>query len=57
MEDGTLFRAFCEKETFGALLAQIPVQMLLNEEAPLLGAMSQAARTAGLQDRANHFWT
>ena len=56
MEDGTFFRAFCEKEKFGALLAQIPIQMVLNEEAPLLGAMSQAARTAGLQDRANRFW-
>ena len=56
MEDGTFFRAFCEKEKFGALLAEIPVQMVLNEEVPLLGAMSQAARAAGLQDRANHFW-
>ena len=49
MEDGTFFRAFCEKEKFGALLAQIPIQMVLNEEAPLLGAMSQAARAAGLR--------
>jgi glucokinase len=57
MEDGTFFRAFCEKEKFGALLAEIPVQMVLNEEAPLLGAMSQAARAAGLQDRVNHFWS
>jgi glucokinase len=50
MEDGTFFRAFCEKEKFGALLAQIPIQMVLNEEAPLLGAMSQAARAAGLRN-------
>src|SRR6266853_664500 len=49
LEDGTFFRAFCEKEKFGALLAQVPIQMVLNEEAPLLGAMSQAARAAGLQ--------
>ncbi len=48
MEDGTFFRAFCEKEKFGALLAQIPIRMVLNEEAPLLGAASQAARAAGL---------
>jgi glucokinase len=48
MEDGTFFKAFCEKEKFGALLAQVPIQMVLNEEAPLLGAMSQAARAAGL---------
>jgi len=42
MEDGTFFRAFCEKEKFAALLAQIPIRMVLNEEAPLIGAMSQA---------------
>jgi glucokinase len=46
MEDGTFFRAFCAKEKFGPLLAQIPVQMVLNEEAPLIGAMSQAAKAA-----------
>ena len=43
MEDGTFFRAFCEKEKFAALLAQIPIQMVLNEEAPLIGAMSASA--------------
>ena len=39
MEDGTFFRAFCEKEKFAALMAQIPIYMVLNEEAPLIGAM------------------
>jgi glucokinase len=48
MEDGSFFRAFCEKEKFALLLAQIPVYMVLNEEAPLLGAMSQASRMAKL---------
>jgi len=47
MEDGTFFRAFCEKEKFGPLLAQIPIRMVLNEEAPLLGAASQAAQSSG----------
>jgi len=46
MEDGTFFRAFCEKEKFAGLMSQIPVYMVLNEEAPLLGAMSQAIRAA-----------
>lgn len=46
IEDGTFFHAFCEKEKFATLLAQIPVYMVLNEEAPLIGAMSQAARAA-----------
>lgn len=49
MEDGTFFRAFCAKEKFAALLAQIPVQMVLNEEAPLIGAMSRAIQAAGLR--------
>ncbi len=48
MEDGTFFRAFCQKEKFAALLAQIPVRMVLNEEAPLIGAMSQAMKAAGI---------
>ncbi|MGH9679701.1 MAG: glucokinase, partial [Candidatus Acidiferrales bacterium] len=43
MEDGTFFRAFCEKEKFGPLLAEIPIHLVLNEEAPLLGALSQAS--------------
>jgi glucokinase len=49
MEDGAFFRAFCEKEKFSALLAQIPIQMVLNEDAPLLGAMSQAVWAARLR--------
>jgi len=44
MEDGTFFRSFCEKEKFAALMAQIPVRLVLNEEAPLLGAASQAEK-------------
>lgn len=49
MEDGTFFRAFCEKEKFSELMAQIPIQMVLNEEAPLIGAMSQAIQSAGIR--------
>jgi glucokinase len=49
MEDGAFFRAFCEKEKFAALLAQIPIHMVLNEEAPLIGAMSRAIRAAGIR--------
>ena len=48
MEDGTFFPGFCEKEKFAALMAQIPIYMVLNEEAPLIGAMSQAGQLAGL---------
>ena len=49
MEDGAFFRSFCEKEKFAAFLAQIPIRMVLNEEAPLVGAMSQAIRAAGIR--------
>lgn len=49
IEDGTFFRAFCAKEKFAALLAQIPIQLVLNEEAPLIGAMSRAILAAGLR--------
>lgn len=51
MEDGAFFRAFCEKEKFAALLAQIPIQMVLNEEAPLIGAMARAVEAAGIRAR------
>jgi len=49
MEDGTFFRAFCAKEKFAELLAQIPIYMVLNEDAPLIGALSQAMKVAGIQ--------
>jgi glucokinase len=48
MEDGTFFRSFREKEKFADLLAQIPIHMVLNEDAPLIGAMSRAIQTAGI---------
>lgn len=49
MEDGAFFRAFCEKEKFAELLSQIPIYMVLNEEAPLIGAMYQAVQAAGIR--------
>jgi glucokinase len=50
MEDGTFFRAFCAKEKFGPLLAQIPIRLVLNEDAPLIGAMSRAVQAARLRE-------
>ena len=49
MEDGAFFRSFCEKEKFAALLAQIPIYMVLNEEAPLIGAMARAIQAAAIR--------
>jgi len=47
MMDGTFVRAFRQKERFGVLLSQIPIYVVLNEEAPLLGAAAQAAALLG----------
>jgi glucokinase len=44
MSDGTFLQAFCRKSKFSALLAEIPVHVVLSEEAPLLGAAAEAAR-------------
>ena len=43
MQSGAFFRAFCEKEKFQELLSHVPIHMVLNEEAPLLGAAAEAA--------------
>jgi glucokinase len=43
MLNGKFFRAFCEKEKFQDLLSQFPIHIVLNEEAPLLGAAAEAA--------------
>jgi len=47
LKDGTFFRAFCQKEKLGEMLARIPVHVVLNEKAPLLGAASRAALSMG----------
>jgi len=48
MADGTFLRAFCLKSKFAGLLSQIPVQVVLSDEAPLLGAAAEAARDLGI---------
>jgi glucokinase len=46
MTDGTFIKAFSEKSTFRDMLSRIPVHVVLNEQAPLLGAARQAAALA-----------
>ncbi len=46
LKDGTFFRAFTEKGRFGILMEQIPIQVVLSEDAPLLGAAAQAVAGA-----------
>lgn len=43
MQSGKFFKAFCEKEKFQELLSYFPIHIVLNEEAPLLGAAAEAA--------------
>ena len=47
LQEGTFLKAFCEKSKFGILLGQIPIYVVLNEDAPLLGAAAQAAAVVG----------
>jgi glucokinase len=42
IKDGTFFRAFKDKWHFESLLANIPVSVVLNESAPLMGAAYEA---------------
>jgi glucokinase len=44
MTDGTFFTAFCDKANFREMLAQIPIHIVVTDEAPLLGAAAEAAR-------------
>lgn len=43
IQSGKFFNAFCEKEKFQELLSHFPIHIVLNEEAPLLGAAAEAA--------------
>lgn len=47
MKDGAFVRAFCDKSRFSKLLARIPVSIVLNQAAPLLGAAYRAAAASG----------
>jgi glucokinase len=42
IKDGTFFKAFRDKWKFEGLMANIPVSVVLNESAPLLGAAYEA---------------
>jgi glucokinase len=44
LKDGRFVQAFCDKSKFRDLLAQIPIQVVLNENVPLLGAAARAAQ-------------
>jgi glucokinase len=43
MKDGRFVQAFVRKEKFERMLAEVPVRLVLNQDAPLLGAAAVAA--------------
>ncbi len=45
MTDGTFFNSFKDKWHFGQMLSDVPVSVVLNESAPLIGAAYEAYRT------------
>jgi len=47
MSDGTFLGSFCRKSKLSALLAEVPVQVVLSDEGPLLGAAAEATRPCG----------
>jgi glucokinase len=48
MTDGTFLRSFCRKSKFSAMLAEVPVHVVLTGDAPILGAAAEAARSPGI---------
>jgi glucokinase len=42
MSDGTFFNAFKDKWIYSTMLADIPVSIVLNESAPLIGVAYEA---------------
>jgi len=42
IKDGTFFNSFKDKWHFGAMLSDVPVSVVLNESAPLIGAAYEA---------------
>ncbi len=46
LKDEAFFEAFCDKEKFRAVLERIPITVVLNEKAPLLGAAYEALAAA-----------
>jgi glucokinase len=47
MQDGTFFKAFRDKWHFADMLSNVPVSVVLNENAPLIGAAYEALATLG----------
>jgi glucokinase len=47
LKDGGFVRAFSDKMKLSSALAKIPIYVILNEEAPVIGAAYEALAIAG----------
>jgi glucokinase len=54
LREGSFCRAFADKGRLGAVLSNIPISVVLNEDAPLLGAAHQALGTVPATRRQRH---
>lgn len=45
LQDGAFFKSFCGENKLAPVLARIPVTVVINEDAPMLGAAYQALAT------------
>lgn len=46
LRTGAFAKAFCDKEKLGPFLSQIPIHVVLNEDAPLIGAATVASKAS-----------
>ena len=53
LKDGTFVRAFCNKTKLSAELSRIPIFVVLNQDAPVLGAAYAALTSANFADSNN----
>jgi len=53
LQDGSFFRSFCGASKLAPVLARIPISVVVNEDAPMLGAAYVAAEKVGPRIRAS----
>jgi glucokinase len=53
LEDGSFVRAFSDKTELSAQLAKIPIYLVLNEDAAVLGAAHEALSRANASEAVN----
>jgi glucokinase len=53
LQDGSFYKSFCGASKLAPVLARIPISVVVNEDAPMLGAAYEAAEKAGFRIRAS----